>query len=178
MITKTCSKCHGAGKSKDKQSVKIQIPAGIANGMRLKMHGHGDEGENGGPPGDLYVYIQVNEHEIFSREGDDLILNLPITFTEAALGAKKEIPTITGSACKVTIPEGTQSGKVLRVRAGGFKNVHGNGQGDMLVKITVETPVNLSADQKKFLREFAESEKSDNRPHSKSFFDKIKSCFK
>lgn len=177
MIAKPCNSCHGSGKAKEKKPVKIQIPAGIDSGMRIKMGGYGDAGDNGGPPGDLYVYIQVKPHEIFHREGDDLILELPISFSEAALGGKKEIPTISGCSYRLTIAEGTQPGKVLRVRGHGMPNVHGNGKGDLLVKIKIETPVHLSNEQKKLLKEFATLERPQNSPQSKSFFDKIRSLF-
>jgi molecular chaperone DnaJ len=177
VISKACGGCHGAGKIKKKQNVKITIPAGIDNGMRIKMSGYGDAGENGGPPGDLYVYITVTGHEVFKREGDDLILELPISFTEAALGCKKDIPTLDTASYRLTIPEGTQSGKILRVRSLGFPNVHGNTKGDMLIHVKVETPINLSAEQKRILQEFSDSEKPQNSPQAKGFFDKLKSFF-
>lgn len=177
MIAKPCGDCHGSGKTKKRQTVKVNIPAGIDSGMRMKMAGYGDAGENGGPPGDLYVYVQVKPHDVFLREGDDVILNLPISFPDAALGSKKEIPTLSGSTYRLTIPDGTQHGKVLRVKGQGFQNVHGNGKGDMLIHVQVETPVNLSADQKKILTQFADTERPQNSPKSKSFFDKIKSFF-
>jgi len=145
--------------------------------MRLKMNGHGDAGENGGPTGDLYVYITVAPHEVFKREGDDLVLELPISFTDAALGSKKDIPVLDGASHKVTIPEGSQTGKILRVRSQGFPNVHGNARGDLLIHLKVETPVNLSSEQKKMLQDFAETEKPQNSPQTKSFFDKLKSFF-
>lgn len=177
VITKACSDCHGAGKTKTKQTVKIQIPPGIDSGMRLKMAGYGDAGENGGPPGDLYVYVQVKPHEIFQRSGDDIVLELPISFVDAALGSKKDIPTLSGETYRLTIPEGTQPDKVLRVRGQGFPNVHGNATGDLLIKVKVETPVNLSAEQKRLLQEFQESERPQNSPQSKSFFEKLRSFF-
>jgi len=177
VITKACTGCHGAGKLKKKQTIKIQIPPGIDSGMRLKMNGYGDSGENGGPAGDLYVYTPVTPHEFFKRDGDDLLIELPISFTEASLGAKKEIPTLEASSYKLTIPEGSQTGKILRVRSLGFPNVHGNAKGDFLIHLRVETPVNLSADQKRILKEFQETEKPQNSPQAKSFIDKLKSFF-
>ena len=177
VITKACTGCHGAGKLKKKQTIKIQIPPGIDSGMRLKMNGYGDSGENNGPPGDLYVYVTVTPHEVFQRDGDDLILELPISFTDAALGSKKDIPVLEGSSYRLTIPEGAQSGKVLRIRSQGFPNVHGNARGDLLIHLRVETPVNLSSEQKKLLQDFAQTEKPQNSPQSKSFFDKLKSFF-
>ena len=177
MITKACSACHGGGKVKKKQNIKIHIPAGVDSGMRLKMSGYGDAGDGGGPPGDLYVYINVKPHDVLRRQGDDLILDLPISIVDAALGSKKEIPTLLGDSYRLTIPEGTQSGKVLRVKGQGFPNVHGSGKGDLLIHIKVETPVHLSADQKKILKEFAETEKPQNSPQTKGFFEKLKSFF-
>ncbi len=177
VITKACSSCHGAGKLKKKQTIKIQVPPGIDSGMRLKMNGYGDSGENGGPPGDLYVYITVTPHSIFKREGDDLILELPVSFSDAALGAKKDIPTLTTANYRLTIPEGSQTGKILRVRSEGFPNVHGNAKGDLLIHLKVETPVNLSPEQKRLLQEFANSETPANSPQTKSFLEKLKSFF-
>jgi molecular chaperone DnaJ len=177
IITKPCGSCHGAGKIKKKQTVKITIPAGIDSGMRLKMSGYGDAGEGGGPAGDLYVYIQVKPHDLFKRNGDDIILDLPISFTEAALGTKKDIPTLDGTTYRLTIPEGSQPGKILRIKGSGFSNVHGNGKGDLLVQVMVETPVHLTPEQKRLLTEFSETEKAQNSPQSKSFFDKIKRVF-
>ncbi len=177
MITNPCGTCHGTGKEKRKERVSIHIPAGIDDGMRIKMGGYGDAGENGGPAGDLYVYVRVEPHEFFERDGDDLHLNVPISFSEAALGVKKEIPTINGSAVKLTVPEGTQTGKVLRIRGEGMPNVHGHGKGDLLVHLTVETPVSLSSEQKKLLEEFQALENPKNSPKKKSFFEKLKVFF-
>lgn len=177
IITDPCSSCHSAGRIKKKQNVKVSIPAGIDDGMRIKLSGYGDAGERGGPNGDLYVYIQVKPHDFFTREGDDIIIRLPVTFTEAALGAKKEIPTPLSGSCRLSIPEGTQSGKVLRVKGQGLPNVHGQGTGDLLVEILVETPVDLSEQQKQLLEEFQKLETPKNSPNKKGFFEKIKNFF-
>jgi len=177
IITDPCSDCHSTGRVKKKQTVKVPIPAGIDDGMRIKLTGYGDAGERGGPPGDLYVYIQVKPHEVFHREGDDIVIDLPITFTEAALGCKKEIPTPLSGSCKITIPEGTQSGKVLRVKGHGMQNVHGQGTGDLLVEVHVETPVDLNEEQKKLLQDFQQLENPKNSPQKKGFFEKLKSMF-
>jgi molecular chaperone DnaJ len=177
VITDPCKDCHGQGVVKEKQHVKIHIPAGVDTGMRLKVAGYGDAGPNGGPPGDLYAFITVEPHEIFEREGNDLILDLPITFSEAALGCKKEVPALLSHLCRITIPEGTQSGKVFRVKGEGFPNVHGHGKGDLLIKIFVETPTTLNERQKELLREFSELEGPANTPKRKSFLDKIKGLF-
>lgn len=177
VIKDPCKVCHGRGSTKEKQHVKVHVPAGVDSGMRLRVAGYGDAGSQGGPPGDLYVFIHVEPHEIFERAGDDVMLDLPISFTEAALGTKKEVPSVTGHTCRITIPEGTQSGKVLRVRGEGFPNVHGSGKGDLLVKIFVETPTHLSAKQKELLTEFSKLEGPANLPKGKSFLDKIKEFF-
>ncbi|MCH9612854.1 MAG: Chaperone protein DnaJ [Chlamydiia bacterium] len=176
MIKTPCDTCHGAGKVKEKQKIKIKIPAGVDSGMRLKMAGHGDAGENGGPPGDLYVYLTVSPHNFFKRDGDDILIELPVTFSEAALGCKKEIPTLS-EKCRLTIPAGTQSGKQLRIKQKGFANVHGHGHGDIIVRIQVETPVHLTKEQTEMLTQFAKTESPSNSPGKKSFLDKVKSLF-
>lgn len=176
-ITDPCQECHGEGVVKQKQHVKVHIPAGVDSGMRLKMGGYGDAGSGGGPAGDLYVFIQVEPHEIFEREGDDITLDLPISFTEAALGCKKEVPSLFNHNCRITIPEGTQNGKIFRVKGEGFPNVHGHGKGDLLVKIFVETPTKLSDRQKQILEEFKSLEGPSNLPKRKGFLDKIKDLF-
>ena len=177
MITKPCPDCQGQGRIKQKQRVTIKVPAGIDTGMRLRMAGYGDAGEAGGHPGDLFVFITVEPHSVFQRDGDDVILELPITFTEAALGCKKELPTPLGGSCRISIPEGTQSGKVLRVKEEGSPNVHGRGRGDMLIKISIETPVSLTDKQKELLKAFSDLEGEHNSPRKRSFFDKVKVFF-
>ena len=176
-ITEACTSCRGAGRQKEKRQVKINIPAGIDNGMRLRMAGYGDAGDGGGPAGDLYVYISVKNHEIFVRDGDDIIIELPLSFTDSALGCKKEMPTPTGGSVRINIPEGTQNGKVFRVRGEGAPNVHGGGKGDLLVQVVVETPVGLSEEQKELLKNFGNLEGSHNSPRKRTFFDKLKSLF-
>lgn len=177
VITDPCKTCQGAGRLKEKQRIKVRIPAGVDNGMRLKMNGYGDAGSAGAAPGDLYVYIEVAPHEAFTREGDNVYLEMPLTFSEAALGCKKEVPTPLGETCRVQVPEGTQAGKLLRVSGKGFPNVHGQGQGDLLIRIHVETPVKLSEKQKALFKQLDELESAQNYPRKKGFFDKIKSFF-
>ncbi|WP_139414241.1 molecular chaperone DnaJ [Chlamydia abortus] len=178
MITDPCSSCRGQGRIKDKRSVRVQIPAGVDSGMRLKMEGYGDAGQNGAPAGDLYVFIDVEAHPVFERRGDDLILELPIGFVDAALGMKKEVPTLLKEgAYRLTVPEGIQSGTILKIKNQGFPNVHGRGRGDLLVRVSVETPQNLSEEQKELLRKFAATEKAENFPKKRSFLDKIKGFF-
>lgn len=176
-ITDPCKSCHGEGVVKEKQRVRVHIPAGVDSGMRLKMSGYGDAGPDGGPAGDLFVFITVEPHEIFQREGNDILLQLPISFTEAALGCKKDVPSLYSHTCRITIPEGTQNDKVFRVKGEGFPNVHGQGKGDLLVKVYVETPSQLNEKQKQLLREFSELEGPGNLPKRKGFLDKLKGLF-
>jgi molecular chaperone DnaJ len=177
IITDPCKDCTGKGVVKDKQHVKVHIPAGVDNGMRLKLSGYGDAGQGGGPAGDLYVFITVEPHSVFEREGDDLILDLPISFSEAALGIKKDVPGLLGHHARLTIPEGTQNGKVFRIKGEGFPNVHGQGRGDLLVRIFVETPTKLNARQRELLAEFSTLEDPASLPKRKGFLDKIKGLF-
>lgn len=177
VITNPCRHCEGLGKVKEKKHVKIRIPAGVDSGMRLRMAGYGDAGEGGGPPGDLYVNITVAEHELFKREGDDIVVEVPLTFSEAALGCKKEIPSLYNQHTKITIPSGTQSGKVFRVRGEGFPNVHGHGKGDLLVHVIIETPTNLTGRQKELLEEFSKLETPANHPKRYSLLDRMKFFF-
>ena len=177
IITKACTECEGHGQVKQKQKINVKIPPGVDSGMRLRMGGHGDAGIGGAPAGDLYISLSVKPHEFFERQGDDILLDLPLSFPEAALGCKKDIPTATGQTCRLQIPEETQSGKVMRVRGEGVPNVHGQGKGDMLVRLIVETPVNLSDKQKDLLRTFAELESENNSPRRRGFLHKVKDFF-
>lgn len=176
-ITDPCKSCQGQGRVRKKQRVSIRIPAGVDNGMRLRMAGYGDAGPGGGPNGDLYVFINVKPHDVFQRDGDNVVVELPIGFSEAALGCKKELPTLAGSNCRISIPAGTQTGKIFRVRNEGFPNVHGHGKGDMLVCVVVETPTHLSDRQRELLEEFGELEGPHNHPSKKTFLDKLKFFF-
>jgi molecular chaperone DnaJ len=177
VIVDPCASCKGSGRTKKKQQVNIKIPAGIDNGMRIRMGGYGDAGEGGGPPGDLYVYINVEPHDVFIRDGDDVVIELPLGFSEAALGCKKELPNPLGGSCRINIAEGTQTGKILRVKGEGVPNVHGQGKGDLLVKIIIETPVGLNEKQKELLKAFAELEGTQNSPRKRTFLDKMKVFF-
>lgn len=176
-ITELCNTCRGEGRIKQRQEVKIKVPPGVDSGMRLRMSGYGDAGYASGPSGDLYVSINVEPHPVFQRQGDDVLIELPLSFSEAALGSKKEIPTPHGTNARLNIPEGTQTDKILRLKGEGVPNVHGQGKGDLLVKIVVETPVRLNDKQKKLLTDFAKLEMENNSPRKKTFFDKVKSIF-
>lgn len=178
MIVDPCPSCKGEGRvRKAKEKVSIRIPAGVDSGMRLKMGGYGDAGDAGGPPGDLYVFIEVAPHEAFERDGDDIYVNLPLTFSEVALGTKKEVPSPFQDLCRITIPEGTQHGKLLRIKGKGFPNVHGHGKGDLLVRVVIETPVHLSAKQKELLKSFEALQSPKNHPKRSSFLEKVKVFF-
>lgn len=177
VITDPCKACRGEGLVKEKQHVKVHIPAGVDNGMRLKMSGYGDAGQGGGPAGDLFVFITVEKHDVFEREGNDVIIDLPISFSEAALGCKKEVPSVVHHTCRITIPEGTQNGMIFRIKGEGFPNVHGQGKGDFLVRIFVETPSKLSPRQKELLTEYSKLEGPANLPKRGGFLNKLKSIF-
>ena len=177
IVKNPCGHCHGEGKIKVTRDIEITVPKGVDEGQRLRIQNGGQAGERGGSPGDLYVYINIKPHKIFSREGTNVFCEIPISFVQAALGAKIEAPTIDGKV-DLTIPEGTQSGAVMRIRGKGIPHLHGNERGDEFVKIKVLTPKNLNNRQKKLLREFEDgSSDSTNNPEKKSFFDKLKDLF-
>lgn len=176
IIKTPCKNCRGEGRVKVEKRLEIKIPAGIESGIRLRISGEGEAGQRGGPRGDLYLLIYVKPHEIFQREGNDIICEVPITFSQAALGDEVNVPTLEGKV-KMKIPTGTQSGKIFRLRGKGITDIHGYGKGDELVRVIVETPIRLNAKQKQLLREFAELGK-DATPGVKSFIDKMKKLFK
>ncbi len=167
VITTPCPQCHGKGKVRRTRKLHIKIPAGVDTGSRIRLAGEGEAGLRGGPPGDLYVYIEVKPHEIFERHGDDIYLEMPITFVQAALGDEIKVPTLEGKAT-LRIPEGTQTGTIFRLRGQGIPHLKGSGRGDQHVKVVVVTPTKLSEDQKKLLREFAKVSGEENyRPQEK-----------
>jgi len=177
VIDKPCGKCEGSGRVPKKAKVKIDIPAGIEDHTRMRVPDQGEQGHAGGPRGDLYCYVFVKPHEFFQRHGDDIVIDVPITFTQAALGAEIEVPRLGGKA-KVKVPPGTQSGEILRLRGEGLPSPYGHGKGDQLVHVVIETPKKLSDKQQEVLREFAKTEKVNVSPMRKSFFDKLKDYFK
>ena len=177
MISDPCGDCQGAGRIKKHKTLSVKIPPGVDEGDRIRLTGEGEAGINGGPPGDLYVVIQLREHPVFKRDHDDLHCEMPISFTAAALGGDVEIPTLDGHA-KVKIDEETQTGKVFRLRGKGIKGVRSQAHGDLYCHVVVETPVNLSARQKELLRELETlSLGEDNNPRAKGWLDKVKDFF-
>lgn len=176
IITDPCSECHGNGRVKKTSRISINIPAGIDDGQTISLRGEGEPGIKGGPPGDLYVTIRVKPHPIFKREGYDVICEIPITFTQAALGAELDIPTLEGTM-KYTIPEGTQTGTVFRLKNKGIKHLRSNAKGDQIIKVHVEVPTKLSARQKELLKEFAEISGDEVFQQRKNFFKKMKDLF-
>jgi len=157
IIHQPCTKCRGVGLVRKNRSIKVNIPAGIDSGQTISIRGQGNAGANGGEPGDLFVTISVLRHSVFEREGTSVLLDLPITFVQAALGAEVEVPTLDGKV-KYAIPEGTQTGTVFRLRGKGIQNLRGSGRGDQFVTAKVVVPTRLSSDQKDILRQFAASE--------------------
>ncbi len=177
IIVEPCPTCQGQGRVRKTQKLSVRIPAGVDNGSRLRIAGAGEAGFAGGPPGDLYVVITVREHPIFARQGNDVIVEVPISFPQAALGAEIEVPSLQGKL-KLKIPPGTQSGKVFRLKGKGFPDLHGYSQGDQLVKIVVETPRRLTPRQRELLEEFARiSGEEVHHPMAKGFIDKLKEMF-
>jgi molecular chaperone DnaJ len=156
IITKPCSSCHGSGTKRVQRKISVNIPAGIADGQSVSLRGQGNAGRNGGPSGDLLVAIRVQPSDIFEREGDDILYEMPISFTQAALGAEVEVPTLDGKV-KYSIHEGTQTGSVFRLRGKGVQHLRGSGRGDQYVTVNVEVPKNLTSAQKDALRKFAET---------------------
>ncbi len=177
IIKTPCEHCHGSGKVKVDREIKVNIPKGVDTGTRLRIQNGGQAGERGGPSGDLFVYISVKPHPIFTRNGLDIQCEIPVSFVQATLGAKVEAPTIDGKV-EITIPEGTQSGTTMRIKGKGMPQLRGDGRGDEYVKVKVLTPKNLSERQKKLLREFEDGGSDEkNNPERKSFFDKLKDLF-
>jgi molecular chaperone DnaJ len=176
LISNPCEECRGSGKVQKTSTLKIDIPAGIDDGQTISLRGEGEPGIKGGPAGDLFVTIRVKPHPIFTRDGYNIICEIPITFTQAALGAELDIPTLEGTI-KYTIPEGTQTGTVFRLRNRGIKHLRSNAKGDEFVKVNVEVPTKLSAKQKELLRQFAEVSGDDVFVQRKNFFDKMRDLF-
>jgi molecular chaperone DnaJ len=172
-IEKPCRTCVGTGWISKERTLNINIPAGVEDGTRIRMTGEGSPGLRGGTPGDLYIFIDVKPHQIFEREESNLYCKVPISFVTAAIGGKIDVPTIDGGKARVTVPEGTQSGKQFRLRGKGMPVLRSKQYGDLYIEIHVETPVNLTKKQKELLEEF-EKDAANNNPSNSSFFDKVK----
>ncbi len=180
IIPEPCVTCSGAGKIKKQKTLEVKIPAGINEGQRIALRGHGEPGVQGGPAGDLYVEIRIKQHDIFERDGDDLHCTVPIGLTTAALGGAIEVPTLSGNA-EIELPEGTQHGKTFRLRGKGIKGIRSSYPGDLYCHIATETPVKLTEHQRKLLKELDESFKKGGDKHSpnaKSWTDRVKDLFK
>lgn len=176
VINHPCKKCRGSGRIPKKRKVTIKVPAGVHEGQGIRVAGEGEPGRNNGPRGDLYCYVKVEEHPFLVRDGSDLIALVPISFTQAALGAMVDVPSLNGTK-QLKIPAGTQNGNVFRIKGEGLPDLRTRRQGDELVKVMIEIPKNLTSKQEKLLREFADTEDSKVLPESKGFFDKLKSYF-
>ena len=176
LVVTPCKPCRGQGRRPKGRVLNVKIPAGIHHGQAVRVRGEGEPGEQGSPRGDLHCYVSVQEHPFFERHNSDLVCRMPISFTQATLGAKVEVPTLGGRA-ELTIPHGTQSGKVFRLAGLGLPDIRGGRRGDELVQVVVEIPTKVTGAQKELLRKFAETEDKAVLPESKSFFDKLKDYF-
>ena len=171
LIHQPCPDCRGTGAVRKRKTIKVNIPAGIDHGQTISLRGQGNAGRNGGPAGDLLITVMVQPHELFRRDGVDVFCEAPITFAQAVLGAELEIPTIDGKV-KYSIPEGTQTGTVFRLKGKGIPVLNGRGRGDQYVTVTIETPRNLNKEQMEALRRFSETLGESNYEKRKSFFKK------
>lgn len=177
VIESPCYRCNGQGRIAKRAQVAVQVPPGIEDGVRLRVAGQGEPGENGAPRGDLYCDIHVKPHPLFQREGSHLICELPISLTQAALGYELDMPTLKGATAKLRIPRGTQNGDVITLKGEGLPAMQSWGKGDLLVRIVIEIPTRLTARQEELLREFAELENKNQNPKWKNFWQKVKEYF-
>ncbi len=174
IIKNPCTACGGAGRVEKQRSLSVKIPAGVETGTRIRLAGEGEAGLRGGPTGDLYIFIELREHTLFQRDGQDLFCRVPVSMASAALGGDIEVPTIDGGRSRVKVPAGSQSGRQMRLRNKGMPTLRGGTTGDMFIELAVETPVNLTSRQRELMREF-DGISADNSPEASSFFSKVKS---
>ena len=174
IIKDPCRVCSGSGRVEKDRALSVNIPAGVETGTRIRLAGEGEAGLRGGPPGDLYIFLEVMTHDLFERDGVNLYCRVPVSMSKAALGGAIEVPTIDGGRSRVQIPAGSQSGRQMRLRNKGMPALRGGAMGDMFIELAVETPVNLTSRQKELLREFEELSE-DNNPASQNFFSSVKS---
>jgi len=180
VVSDPCGSCRGQGRVRKQKTLSVKVPAGVDTGDRIRLSGEGEAGRNGGPTGDLYVEVRVREHPIFERDGSHLSCEVPVSFARAALGGSVEVPTLDGTAT-IKVPPETQSGRVFRLREKGIKPVRGGATGDLFCRVVVETPVNLTRDQKDLLQQFEASLQNDSRrhhPREDSWLDGVKRFFK
>ena len=175
-IESPCGTCRGQGIVRKQKTLSVKIPAGVDTGNRIRLSGEGEAGLRGGAFGDLYVQIHIKDHPIFQREGNDLYCEVPIDFATSALGGSIEVPTLDGKL-KISVPSGTQTSKLFRLRGKGMPAMRYSGSGDLLCQVKVETPVHLNSKQKKLLKDFSDSCEAKHHPESNSFFGKMKSFF-
>jgi molecular chaperone DnaJ len=176
VIRDPCPSCRGTGRIEGQKTIKVGIPRGAEDGLRLRVPGEGEAGISGGPAGDLYVVISIRPHPLFARDGSELLCEVPISFAQAALGAEIEVPTLEGKR-KLRIPEGTQSGKIFRLRGMGLPTLRSSARGDQLVRIFVEVPTKLTGRQRELLEQFAEESDTEVSPVTRGFLEKLKELF-
>ncbi len=177
-VATPCNHCHGVGTERRDHKIAVRIPAGVEDGMQVRLTGEGDVGINGGPPGNLYIHVSVMEHKLFRRDGDDLIYELPLNFVQASLGDELEIPTLNGNET-LKIPPGTQPGDVFRIKGRGVPRLNGHRRGDLVVPVKLQVPTSLDSHQRKLLEELGKTLETSSDPHNKDkgLFDKIKDAF-
>ncbi|WP_343564485.1 molecular chaperone DnaJ [Kiloniella sp. b19] len=176
VIKSPCGTCHGSGQVEKEKTLQVKIPAGVDEGNRIRLSGEGELGQQGGGPGDLYIFITIEPHKIFQREDANIFCRVPLSMVKASLGGTLEVPTIDGGRARLTIPEGTQSKQQFRLRGKGMSILRSDHRGDMFVEVAVETPVNLTKRQRELLEEFAAEAGDDhsNSPQSRGFFDRVR----
>ena len=172
-IKERCATCQGSGRVHRDRKIEVKVPPGVDTGNRLRVSGEGEAGQRGGPPGDLYVFIHVRPHEVFKRQGDDLVIDVPISFSQASLGTELEVPTLDGKA-KLKVPEGTQTGTSFRLRGKGIPHLRGYGRGDQHVRVNIKIPNKLSGKQRELLREYARLSGENVAAPDKGIIDKVK----
>ena len=176
VVADPCPTCRGDGRRAGEKELLLRVPPGLDDGSRVRLQGEGEPGERGGPAGDLYVVIHVRRHPIFQRDDQNILLEVPISFTQAALGAELDVPTLEGKV-KLKVPAGTQTGRVFRLREKGIPNPSGHRRGDQLVTVRVETPGKLTKEQRELLEKFAELAGEEQHPQSRGFLDKVRELF-
>ncbi len=177
VIQDPCEDCHGAGRITKERTLSVNIPAGVEDGTRIRLSGEGEAGLRGGPTGDLYIFLSIEPHPLFQRDGSDIFCRVPISMTTAALGGNIEVPTVDGTMSRVKIPEATQSGKQFRLKGKGMPVLRSKLTGDMYIQVEVETPTNLTKRQRELLEEFQKLSGDKTSPESQSFFDRVKGIF-